>query len=167
MNPTIVPVKSDHYPLFEKWFNDAELVKWLPAPFCNANYNAAFHKFWLARRDNVIRVIFVGDRAVGYAGAELIDFYHKTGVMQMLIGEAEYRNAGVGYKAGLLLLDELFEVHGLHAIHAWAVETNAPSIRIIEKGGFKKVGTYRRCHLIDGAYRDRIHYDLLREEHRR
>jgi hypothetical protein len=41
-----------------------------------------------------------------------------------------------------------------------------PSIRTIERLGFRFVGRQRQCHTIDGRPYDRLLFDLLASEHR-
>jgi RimJ/RimL family protein N-acetyltransferase len=54
---------------------------------------------------------------------------------------------------------------GLHAVNTWAAEHN-PSLRTIERLGFRFVGKLRQCHYIDGRPYDRLLFDLLASEHR-
>jgi RimJ/RimL family protein N-acetyltransferase len=50
-------------------------------------------------------------------------------------------------------------------IQTWVAEGN-PSLRLVERLGFRFVGRQRRCHYIDGRPHDRLLYDLLASEHR-
>ena len=59
-----------------------------------------------------------------------------------------------------------FKVLGLQAINAWTVESNGPSIRVLEQNQFRLIGRQRRCHYIDGFPFDRLLFDLLAEEHK-
>jgi RimJ/RimL family protein N-acetyltransferase len=54
---------------------------------------------------------------------------------------------------------------GLHAVNTWAAEHN-PSLRTIERLGFRFVGKLRQCYYIDGRLYDRLLFDLLASEHR-
>src|SRR5258708_3355357 len=54
---------------------------------------------------------------------------------------------------------------GLHAINTWVVDHN-PSLRIIERLGFRFIGRQRQCHYIDGQLYDRLLFDLLASEPR-
>ena len=54
---------------------------------------------------------------------------------------------------------------GLYAINTWSVDHN-PSLRTIERLGFRFIGRQRQCHYIDGQLHDRLLFDLLASEHR-
>ena len=54
---------------------------------------------------------------------------------------------------------------GLHSVNTWAVAHN-PSIRTIERLGFRFVGRQRQRHTIDGRPHDRLLFDLLASEFR-
>jgi RimJ/RimL family protein N-acetyltransferase len=41
-----------------------------------------------------------------------------------------------------------------------------PSLRTIERLGFRFIGRQRQCHYIDGRLYDRLLFDLLASEHR-
>ena len=71
---------------------------------------------------------------------------------------------GLATRAVNELLTEAFGA-GLRAIAAWAVDSNTPSIRVLERNGFRLIGRQRRCHVVDGQARDRLLFDLLAAEH--
>jgi RimJ/RimL family protein N-acetyltransferase len=54
---------------------------------------------------------------------------------------------------------------GLHSVNTWSVDLN-PSLRTIERLGFRFIGRQRQCHFIDGRLYDRLLFDLLASEHR-
>src|SRR6185295_5088908 len=80
-------------------------------------------------------------------------------------GEKSFRNRGYSTLASSKFLTLAFRELGLHAINTWAVEHN-PSLRTIERLGFRFVGRQRQCHYIDGRLHDRLLFDLLAAEHR-
>ena len=49
----------------------------------------------------------------------------------------------------------------LRAIHAWAVDGNEASVRILESIGFRRIGRQRQCHAIEGKRRDRLLFDIV------
>jgi RimJ/RimL family protein N-acetyltransferase len=59
----------------------------------------------------------------------------------------------------------VFRDLGLHTVNTWVVEHN-PSLRIIERLGFRLIGRQRQSHCIDGRAYDRLLFDLLASEHR-
>jgi RimJ/RimL family protein N-acetyltransferase len=80
-------------------------------------------------------------------------------------GEKSFRNRGYSTIASSRFLTLAFQDLGLHVINTWAVEHN-PSLKTIERLGFRLIGRQRRCHCIDGRLFDRLLFDLLASEHR-
>lgn len=83
-----------------------------------------------------------------------------------LVGDGQFAGRGHTSRPLAALLTEGFDELGLQAVNERAVETNAPSIRVLEHNGFTRVGRLRRSHLVQGQIHDRVLYDLLAEEFR-
>jgi len=64
------------------------------------------------------------------------------------------------------LLEVAFDEMGLKSLHAWTVECNIPSVRLLRHAGFRYIGRQRRCHMINGRVLDRLWFDLLDFEYR-
>ena len=58
-----------------------------------------------------------------------------------------------------------FEGMDLHRIHACPWAENVPSVRVLEKLGFRREGTRRDEYWADGAFHDEALYALLRPEY--
>ncbi len=71
---------------------------------------------------------------------------------------------GLATEAARAALAYGFESLGLVRIFAYAVSTNAASLRVLEKLGMKREGLLRRHRLIRGEYVDDVFYSILREE---
>ena len=74
------------------------------------------------------------------------------------------RKKGYGTEAVQLMVDHLFlsKVHG--RIQAIVDARNKPSQRVLEKTGFQREGTMRKCVYNRGELRDYCLYSILREE---
>lgn len=59
------------------------------------------------------------------------------------------------------ILREAFEIHHLHSISAWAVDSNVRSRRLLERIGFRLIGLQRDCHVMQGSRFGRVLYDLM------
>jgi len=73
---------------------------------------------------------------------------------------------GKGYctEATQLIVDYLFLFKETMRIQAQTDLRNAASQKVLEKVGFKKEGTVRKCIFIRGEWRDAYLYSILREE---
>jgi hypothetical protein len=54
---------------------------------------------------------------------------------------------------------------GLHAVNTWIVDEN-PSIRALQRYGFRYIGRLRQRHYVDDKLYDRLMVDLLANEHK-
>ncbi|MDA8354212.1 MAG: GNAT family protein [Firmicutes bacterium] len=72
---------------------------------------------------------------------------------------------GKGYmtEAVRLAVSFAFREAGLHRVEASVLPANIPSIRVLEKVGFRYIGLSRAHLKIDGAWRDHLLYSLTSE----
>jgi len=106
-------------------------------------------------------------RPIGIVGLSNITAFFKTATLWYVLGDKTYTASGHTTQAARQLLDHGFGCLGLQSISAWAVEENTPSIRILERTGFRRIGRQRRCHRLGDRYVDRLLFDLLAHEHQR
>jgi RimJ/RimL family protein N-acetyltransferase len=74
------------------------------------------------------------------------------------------RKKGYGTEAVQLLVDYLFLSKDVARIHAFVDVRNKVSQRVLEKAGFQREGTMRKCVFNRGQLRDYHLYSILREE---
>ena len=74
------------------------------------------------------------------------------------------RGKGYGTEAIQLIVDYLFLSKDLARIQAGVDVRNKASQRVLEKVGFQRDGTMRKCAFINGELRDFYLYSILREE---
>ena len=74
------------------------------------------------------------------------------------------RGKGYGTEAVQLIVDYLFLSKDLARIQAGADVRNKASQRVLEKVGFQREGTMRKCLFNRGELRDYYLYSILREE---
>jgi RimJ/RimL family protein N-acetyltransferase len=74
------------------------------------------------------------------------------------------REKGYGTEAVQLMVDYLFLSKELARIHAVADVRNKASQRVLEKVGFQREGTMRKCVYNRGEQRNYYLYSILREE---
>ncbi len=117
-------------------------------------------------------------RLVGFnRGEKLVAFF---GLMQIVRGAFEsgvaswcvhshHVSQGLCSEGVSAILDLAFASPplglGLHRIQANIIPTNAPSIRVAEKNGFRKEGIGRNYLKINGQWRDHAFYAKLAAEH--
>lgn len=72
---------------------------------------------------------------------------------------------GVATAAVALTVDHCFGPAGLHRLEATVRPENAPSLRVLEKAGFRREGLFERYLDVEGAWRDHYVFGLTAEDH--
>jgi RimJ/RimL family protein N-acetyltransferase len=149
------------------WLVPKENHQWLDFGDGRQPFTPTLLKIMAQRETHFMRV-YTSDRddtPIGIVGLTRVDHTFKTAMFWGVSGEKSFRNRGYSTIASSKLMTLAFRDLGLHAINTWAVEHN-PSVRIIERLGFRFLGRQRQCHYIDGRLYDRLLFDLLASEHR-
>ena len=80
--------------------------------------------------------------------------------------ELDPRQWGKGYatEAAQALVDYGFKELGLFRLSSWCIADNTPSVRVLERLGFRQEGRLRRNEFFKGRWWDTLLYALLRDE---
>lgn len=149
------------------WLARKENYQWLDFGHGRQSITPALLKIMTQRESHFLR-IYTSDRdddPIGILGLNNVDRTFKTATFWGASGEKSFRNRGYSTFASSRFLTLAFRELGLEAINTWAVDQN-PSLRILERLGFRLVGRLRQCHYIDGRPYDRLLFDLLAGEQR-
>ncbi len=79
--------------------------------------------------------------------------------------DRRFAGRGVVSTALALAVDHCFGPVGLHRVEANARPENAPSLRVLDKVGFRSEGRHLNYLFIDGAWRDHLAFALTQEDH--
>jgi RimJ/RimL family protein N-acetyltransferase len=149
------------------WLAQKENYQWLDFGSGRQIVTPQLLKVMVQRDTHFLRA-YTSDRddvPIGIVGLNSVDRVFKTATFWGVSGEKSFRNRGYSTIASSKLMSLAFGELGLHSVNTWTVEGN-PSLRTIERLGFRFVGRQRRCHCIDGRLFDRLLFDLLASEHR-
>jgi RimJ/RimL family protein N-acetyltransferase len=101
----------------------------------------------------------------GLVALSNIDKIFQTSLLWYVLGNKEFACYGhTSYAVYRLLRIGFFKL-GLRAIHAWTVDVNLPSIRVLQKNGFRYIGKQKSCHVIDGTQTERLQFELISAEY--
>jgi RimJ/RimL family protein N-acetyltransferase len=168
-NVRLTAVRDDDTAVMEEWFNSAVFGRYydfLPAlPKQRREVQAMLDEM----REAADRMIFaVRDQKtqglIGLAGFDEILWSNGVATCFLGIGEAAYRGRGGGKEALRLLLDFGFYELNFYRVQLNVIAYNEAAIRLYERHGFVREGTYRRCVFRDGKRWDMYLYGLLIEE---
>jgi ribosomal-protein-alanine N-acetyltransferase len=164
---TLTPIGPSQFEQVAGWLAVPETSRWLDFGAGQESLSAPALAFMAGRSQHVLRLFGVDTsaRPVGIVALSQVCPRFRTATLWYVLGDQRYRGQGYTSCAVSALLLEAFGDLGLTAINAWAVDLNVPSIRILERNGFRCIGRQRRCHLVDGRPADRLLFDLLKDEH--
>ena len=150
------------------WLQDPRVYPWLD--FGEAGQIPSFAALRLMLHRNTHRIFLFAETPlqppIGIVALSGLHPTFRTANLWYVLGEANQAGRGLTTRAVSRLLEKAFQEWGLEAIQAWTVEGNQASIRVLERNHFRFAGRLRRCHWIGGIPRDRLLFDLLREEYR-
>lgn len=149
------------------WLARKENYQWLDFGNGSQPVTPALLRIMVQRDTHFLRVYTsdTNDEPIGIVALNSINRTVGSATFWGASGDKTFRNRGFGTLAGAKFLTAGFRDLGLHTINTWVVEHN-PSLRIIERLGFRFIGRQRQCHVIDGRTYDRLLFDLLASEHR-
>jgi ribosomal-protein-alanine N-acetyltransferase len=123
------------------------------------------HDEYLGRRGINWAVTWSGlDRVVGIFSLHHWDQYHRRAEAGYGLARAHW-GQGIGSEALTAIVRFGFGQLNLNRIYARTIADNHESVRLLERLGFQREGTFRRHSWEDdGAFHDSAMYGLLREE---
>lgn len=154
-------------PYFD-WLNNSNITRFLDAGRY-PNTMASMEQFLagVAGSDTDIALaICINDteQHVGNIKLGEINYFHRRGVVSILIGEQSFQGKGIATEAHHLLLDYAFKRLGLNRIEAGVLDGNLGSRRLYEKLGFASEGIRKQFAWANGRYQDEYLYALLSSE---
>jgi len=162
----LIPIEStdDHYKTCKLWLEDREITKWLTSVLRYSKYPRMMHEMLISTRKNRLFFISVQNKRVGLVGLINIDRVDKRAEIFCFVGSQSHQNKGIATQA-LNRMKKLAVVElKLHTLYGHLVESNAASVRLMEKIGFQNIGKYRKAFFIDGTFKDMLAVDWVREE---
>jgi RimJ/RimL family protein N-acetyltransferase len=118
------------------------------------------------REHNVLRIYHEGGgMPVGLVALSDVSPRFRSATLWYVLGDKRYAGRGCTSDAVGELLHVAFAELRLSVVHAWVVQGNEASVRVLERHGFAYAGYQRHAHRIGGEPRDRLLYDLLATEH--
>jgi RimJ/RimL family protein N-acetyltransferase len=150
------------------WMAEKENYQWLDFGGGRQILTAPSLKVMSQRDIHLLRAFTAdsGHAPIGLVALSDVTAEFKTATLWYVLGDKRYRGQGYTTRAVSRLLTVGFKELGLHAVNAWAVEGNVPSISVLKRNRFELIGRQRQCHYIDGVAFDRLLFDLLSVDHR-
>lgn len=152
-------------------FSDAEVTRyWSTPPMTDrAEAAALLEEIEKHRREGDLLQWGItlpdSDTVIGTATLAQIDRRHARAEIGFALGR-EHWGRGLAREAVSVLLDHAFGEMGLHRIEADSDPGNQPSIRLLERLGFRREGYLPERWYVDGRWHDTVMFGLLKRDWR-
>ena len=162
------PLRRDLIPLYLRWINDFEVVRFLGAAARPTSLEAEedwYSRISKAENQAVFTVYEKSElRPIGTTRLGEINHAHRTAGFGIMIGEKDRWGKGYGTEVTRLILEYGFTCLGLHNIFLWVFATNDRGIRAYRRAGFRMAGRLRQGLRLGGQAYDHILMDCLATE---
>ena len=161
---SIEPLAPEHFGTVAEWLSKPDLNQWLTSEWRGHVIDPTVigvavrykrNRFFLVRSDGVPCGL------VALADWDVVD---RTAMIWYALGNPALGGRGVISEAVRQLVQTAFDNLGIEALHAWIMEDNARSRRVLEKNRFREAGRLRRATLHNGCRLDRLYLDLIRTD---
>lgn len=165
----LTALKPEDAAVMARWYEDGEFSRLWDAMVARPRTEASIRKWFEdtdASKDGYafgIRLMY-SDELIGYLDVDGIVWNHGAGWLAIAIGDSANRGKGYGLEAMNLALKFAFHELNLHRIQLTVFGYNERAIRLYEKIGFQREGTFREFLSRDGRRYDMYLYGLLKRE---
>ncbi|HLD73225.1 MAG TPA: GNAT family protein [Candidatus Nanoarchaeia archaeon] len=166
------PMKLEDAKLVSNWYNDPETRKYMSTVVRGYTYYPRDIKKEIKennpKEEQWLMVCLKSNgKPIGQAGIDELDFLDKRGEIFFLIGDKAEKGKGYSHETIRLLLDFAFKKLKLNSLYATATVKNIPSLKVLERAGFRKIGVRREYNYIGGKFLDEVLYDLTKKDYRK
>ncbi len=147
-----------------QWLSNREISRWLSSEWRNRDVTASTIAILARNQRNAVYLVLSDGVPCGMAAFSEIDTVDKTANVWYFLGDQSLAGKGVTTAAIRQFVRLGFNEMQFNSLAAWAMETNRPSQRVLEKAGFKHVGRIRHSAMFQDKSVDRILFDLLPTE---
>jgi RimJ/RimL family protein N-acetyltransferase len=156
-------------PTLARWYQDAAFLRLFDADACEPKTEAQLAGYLEEQHRSKTAFVFAirlldQDDLIGYIELDGIVWAQGSGWISIGFGDAIHRSHGHGTEAMRLLLDFAFGELNLRRVQLTVFSYNTAAIRLYEKLGFQREGTFREFVQRDGQLYDMVLYGLLRRE---
>jgi len=160
----LAPLAAEQYEMVARWLSKPALNRWLSGDWRDKETSATTIAIAVRNRKNRFFLISHETRPCGLVAFSDIDLSDKTAMVWYLLGEEQFGGKGIVSAAVNQLVQLGFAELSLASMYAWAIESNAASIRVLEKAGFRAAGRLRQSANLAGQQVDRLYFDIIRSD---
>lgn len=162
----LTALRGDDARQFAEWYENAEFSRLFDSSAAMPKSDRDMEKYIdEAIRDRnrysfAIRLHY-SDDLIGVIEIDSVQWTHGSAWVAIGIGDQAHRNKGYGVEAMQLALKFAFHELNLHRLQLTVFDYNEPAVRLYERLGFVREGTFREALHRDGRRYDMHLYGLL------
>lgn len=160
----IEPLTPDHFATVAGWLSKPELNEWLTSEWRDRTIDPMLIGVAVRNKRNRLFLVRSDDVPCGLVALADWDPIDKIAMVWYALGDPGGGGRGVITEAVRELVRTAFDTLGIESLHAWIMEDNARSRRVLEKNGFRETGRLRLAAVHQGRRLDRIYFDLVRQD---
>jgi RimJ/RimL family protein N-acetyltransferase len=164
LNVAIAPLIAADFPTVAGWLADSSTNEWLTSDWRGRPVDPSIIAITTRNKKNRLWLVRCDGRPAGLVGLSDIDAGDGIANVWYILGEPELAGKGVTAEAVRQMVRLAFAELGLESVHAWAMENNIRSRRVLERAGFREAGRLRSAATYRGQRVDRIYFDIVKSE---
>jgi len=162
-------LRREDLPALGRWWDDAEVTHLLEMG-ARPSREKELESFWRMASESEDNIVFAicdpaDGRLLGTCGLYAISWICRRAQFNILIGEKDVWDRGVGSDAARLILDYAFAKLNLESVQLGVNAENKRAIASYRKVGYVHEGTRRRFVYRNGRYYDISVFSVLRDEY--
>jgi RimJ/RimL family protein N-acetyltransferase len=159
------PPRAEDAPAIITWFEDMEVTRFV---LRRHPPSLEEEKEWLDKvardPDQVLWLVEHDDGLVGVTGIHAIDWKNGFGTTGTIIGDKAVWGKGLGREVMRLRARYAFTQLPLRKLKSAYFDGNDASVRAQAAAGYREVGRYKADFFVDGAWRDQILTEVMRDD---
>ena len=157
------PISIENIHFLLKWFNSFEITKYMADPTKKYCEEELIQDFILSDDDGLflIAVDKINKTKFGYCAIYDISSWNQTGEIAFLIGDPAFYQQGYGKELVHSLTDMADTNLHLNRLIATATELNIPSIKTLERCGYRRVGVLHQAHYLESKKYDDFLFEKI------
>lgn len=155
------PLSPENFEQVARWLSNGSVNQWLSGDWRGKETTATIIAIAHRNRRNRFFLVYRQDVPCGFVALSDIEATDNTAMIWYFLGDNSLSGKGIMSEAVRQLVKHAFTSLGLRSVYAWAVETNAASVKLLNKCGFRVVGRIRKSACFGSQQLDRIYFDIV------
>ena len=151
-----------------KWFGDEEITKYNSHGLFPQSQKELDTYYDRCENDKSLLVFMIIEKKtnnhIGNCSLQRIDWINRSAEFAIIIGEKNCWNKGYASEACDKLFEHGFLKLGLNRIWSGTSILNKGMIKVFEKLGMRKEGTYKQGQFLNGEFHDVVIYAILKKQ---